>query len=102
MKVNEGSDLAKVIPKLDVLYDTRIQKERFADPAKYEELKNSYIIDPAMVKKGKKDLVLMHPLPRVNEITVEVDSMPNAWYFKQVKHGVYVRMALIALALGTL
>jgi aspartate carbamoyltransferase catalytic subunit len=102
MKVNEGSDLGKVIKNLDVLYDTRIQKERFADPAKYEELKNAYVIDPAMVKKGKKDVVLMHPLPRVNEITTDVDSMPNAWYFKQVKHGVYVRMALIALALGAL
>jgi len=100
MKVHEESDLAKVMPRLDVLYDTRIQKERFTDPAKYEELKNSYIIDPAMVRRGKKDLILMHPLPRVNEITSDVDSMPNAWYFKQVKHGVYVRMALIALALG--
>ena len=55
-----------------------------------------------MVKKGKMDLVLMHPLPRVNEITNDVDSMPNAWYFKQVKHGVYVRMALIALLLGAI
>ncbi len=100
MKVSETTDLTKVISKLDVLYDTRIQKERFTDPAKYDELKNAYIIDPAMVRKGKKDLVLMHPLPRVNEITTDVDSMPNAWYFKQVKHGVYVRMALIALALG--
>ena len=102
MKVNEGTDLAKVIGKLDVLYDTRIQKERFTDPAKYEELKNAYIIDPAMVRKGKKGLVLMHPLPRVNEITTDVDSMPNAWYFKQVKHGVYVRMALIGLLIGTI
>jgi aspartate carbamoyltransferase catalytic subunit len=102
MKVIEGTDLAKVIGKLDVLYDTRIQKERFTDPAKYEELKNAYIINPAMVRKGKKDLVLMHPLPRVNEITTDVDSMPNAWYFKQVKHGVYVRMALIALLLGAI
>ena len=102
MKVNEGTDLANVIGKLDVLYDTRIQKERFTDPAKYEELKNAYIIDPAMVRKGKKGLVLMHPLPRVNEITTDVDSMPNAWYFKQVKHGVYVRMALIGLLIGTI
>jgi aspartate carbamoyltransferase catalytic subunit len=100
MKINEGNDLAKVIPKLDVLYDTRIQKERFTDPAKYEELKNAYIIDPTMVQKGKRGLILMHPLPRVNEITTDVDSMSNAWYFKQVKHGVYMRMALIALALG--
>jgi len=100
MKVSETTDLAKVISKLDILYDTRIQKERFTDPAKYDELKNTYIIDPTMVRKGKKDLILMHPLPRVNEITTDVDSMPNAWYFKQVKHGVYIRMALIALALG--
>jgi aspartate carbamoyltransferase catalytic subunit len=101
-KITETTDLRKTIPKLDVLYDTRIQKERFTDPAKYEELKNAYIIDPQMVKSGKKDLVLMHPLPRVNEITTDVDSMPNAWYFKQVKHGVYVRMALIALSLGAI
>ena len=102
MKVTETTDLRKMIPKLDVLYDTRIQKERFTDPAKYEELKNAYIINPQMVKTGKKELVLMHPLPRVNEITTDVDSMPNAWYFKQVKHGVYVRMALIALSLGAI
>jgi len=102
MKVHEESDLVKVIPMLDVLYDTRIQKERFTDPAKYEELKNAYIIDPAMVRRGNKDLAVMHPLPRVNEITTDVDSMPNAWYFRQMKHGVYVRMALIALVLGAI
>ena len=102
MKVHETSDLASVISKLDLLYDTRIQKERFSDPAQYEKLKDSYVINPSLVKKGKKDLVIMHPLPRVNEITREVDEMPNAWYFRQVRHGVYVRMALIGLSLGLL
>jgi len=98
----ETTDLEAALPRLDVLYDTRIQKERFADQTKYEALKDSYIIDPALVRRGKRDLAVMHPLPRLNEITREVDSMPNAWYFRQVKHGVYVRMALIALALGVL
>ncbi|MBN1682198.1 aspartate carbamoyltransferase [Candidatus Bathyarchaeota archaeon] len=100
MNVTETSELLEVLPKLDVLYNTRIQKERFTNPEKYESLKNSYIITPDLIKKGKKELILMHPLPRINEITPDVDKMVNAWYFKQVKHGVYVRMALILLALG--
>jgi len=102
MKHTETTDLKKVLPRLDIIYDTRIQRERFADPAQYEKLRDAYIIDPGLVKSGKKDLVVMHPLPRVNEITTEVDAMPNAWYFREVRHGVYVRMALLALVLGAL
>ncbi len=102
MKVHETTDLISVLPKLDMLYNTRIQKERFSDPGQYDKLKDSYIINPSLVKKGKKDLVIMHPLPRVNEITTDVDDLPNAWYFRQVRHGVYVRMALIGLCLGLL
>ena len=102
MKLTETTGLRKVLPRLDILYETRIQKERFADPAQYEKLKDAYIIDSELVKSGKRDLVVMHPLPRVNEITTEVDVMPNAWYFRQVRHGVYVWMALLALVLGAL
>ena len=102
MKHTATTDLKKILPKLDVLYDTRIQKERFVDPVQYEKLKDAYIIDPKLVKSGKKDLVVMHPLPRVNEVTTDVDAMPNAWYFRQVRHGVYVRMALLTLVLGAL
>jgi aspartate carbamoyltransferase catalytic subunit len=100
MNILETDNLVDVLPKIDVLYNTRIQKERFSEPKKYEALKDSYIITPEVVKKGKKELILMHPLPRINEITQEVDNLPNAWYFKQVKHGIYIRMALILLALG--
>jgi aspartate carbamoyltransferase catalytic subunit len=96
----ETDDLKGVIPELDVLYATRIQKERFSDPREYERLKDAYLIDRKMIKKGKENLMLMHPLPRVSEISTEVDDMSNAWYFKQVKHGIYVRMAILALALG--
>jgi aspartate carbamoyltransferase catalytic subunit len=102
MNIHETSELSPILSKLDLLYDTRIQKERFSDPAQYDKLKDSYIIDPSLIKKGKKDLVIMHPLPRVNEITTDVDAMPNAWYFRQVRNGVYVRMALIGLCLGLL
>ncbi len=81
----------------DVLYDTRVQKERFEDPKEYERLKLKYVIDAKHVKG--KDVTIMHPLPRVGEITTDVDALPNAAYFRQVKNGVYVRMALLALLL---
>jgi aspartate carbamoyltransferase catalytic subunit len=82
------------------MYVTRIQKERFTDPAEYEKLKGAYIVDKALLSKAKKGVVVMHPLPRVNEISTDVDDLPNAWYFRQMKHGIYARMAIIALALG--
>jgi len=101
VEVIEVSDLAENMPKLDVVYMTRVQRERFTNQEDYDKVKNSYIMDKAMIEKnGKKDVVIMHPLPRVNEITTDVDAMPNAWYFRQVKHGIYARMAIIALALG--
>lgn len=102
VEYEETEDLVKVMPELDVLYATRIQKERFSTEAEYNKLKDSFIIDNALLSKGKKDVVLMHPLPRVNEIKGEVDSHPGAWYFKQVHHGIYCRMAIMALALGAL
>ena len=101
IEVIEVSDLPAAMPKLDVVYMTRVQRERFATQEEYDKVKDSYIMDRRMVKKyGKKDVAIMHPLPRVNEISTDVDDLPNAWYFRQMKHGIYTRMAIIALALG--
>lgn len=91
----EDIDLEKHIPELDVLYMTRIQQERFADPAEYAKLKGCYVLNAEMVKKGKTGLRIMHPLPRVDEITTDVDSLPQAAYFRQVENGLYMRMALL-------
>ena len=88
------------MPQLDVLYMTRIQRERFADPNEYRRLKDSYILTPDKMALGKPDLAVLHPLPRVNEITLEVDEDPRAAYFEQAQNGVYVRMALIMTLLG--
>ncbi|RKX81805.1 MAG: aspartate carbamoyltransferase [Spirochaetes bacterium] len=86
--------------KADILYMTRIQKERFEDPTEYEKLKGSFILTRELVKKGKEGIAIMHPLPRVNEIAVEVDDLPNAAYFRQAHNGVYLRMALLAMVMG--
>jgi aspartate carbamoyltransferase catalytic subunit len=103
ISVDETSDLKGALPKLDIVYMTRVQRERFSDPEEYEKVKDSYVLDRALLKKyAKDDIVVMHPLPRVNEISTDVDPLPNAWYFREVKHGVYARMAIIALALGVL
>ncbi|MGD2142573.1 MAG: aspartate carbamoyltransferase [Candidatus Bathyarchaeota archaeon] len=99
---SETEDLKSILPKLDILYATRIQKERFSDPEDYERLKDAYLINKAFLKDAKKDMKLMHPLPRINEISTDVDDTPHALYFKQMKHGIYVRMALLALVLGAL
>ena len=93
-------ELDKAVAKADVLYMTRIQKERFADPAEYERLKNSYEVTMDTVAKAKKDMIIMHPLPRVTEIKVEVDNYAGAAYFRQAANGVPVRMALLALVCG--
>jgi len=98
--VTEETDIKKVIPILDVLYVTRIQKERFPDPAEYIKVKGSYKIDLETLSKAKKDLIVMHPLPRVDEISAEVDRTPHARYFQQVWNGIITRMALLALILG--
>jgi len=84
----------------DVLYMTRIQKERFDDPAEYERLKGSYILTREMVERINPDLTIMHPLPRVNEITTDVDDLDGAAYFRQAGNGIYTRMALLALVTG--
>ncbi len=91
----EVRTLEEAMPELDILYMTRIQRERFADPAEYERLKNSFVLDPEKLEAAKSDLCIMHPLPRVNEISVKVDNDPRAHYFQQALCGKYIRMALI-------
>jgi aspartate carbamoyltransferase catalytic subunit len=98
----ETHDLKSILPELDILYATRVQKERFSDPADYEKVKDAYLINKSYLSNAKPDLSVMHPLPRITEIARDVDDTPHALYFKQVKHGIYTRMALIALVLGAL
>jgi aspartate carbamoyltransferase catalytic subunit len=102
IEVTERTSLEKIVPLVDVLYVTRIQKERFPDAAEYAEVKGSYKIDLEALKEAKKDLIILHPLPRVDEIAAEVDNTPYARYFQQVWNGIVVRMALLALILGAL
>ena len=97
-----ASRLEDVIGDLDILYMTRVQKERFFNEQDYLRLKDSYILDKAKMELARKNMIVLHPLPRVNEISPEVDSDPRAAYFKQVKYGMYARMALIAKILGVL
>jgi aspartate carbamoyltransferase catalytic subunit len=96
----QSTELQEVISKVDVLYMTRIQKERFSDPIDYEKVKNSYVLQNSMLDEAKPNLKIMHPLPRVNEITTDVDSNPKAYYFTQALNGVYVRQAILASILG--
>jgi len=100
ISISENTNLEKIIPQIDVLYVTRIQKERFPDPAEYAKVKGIYKIDLKTLKKAKKDMIILHPLPRVDEIAAEVDSTPQARYFQQVWNGIVVRMVLLALVLG--
>ncbi|MBQ8545425.1 MAG: aspartate carbamoyltransferase [Clostridia bacterium] len=96
----ETKDLVSAMPELDILYMTRVQKERFFNEEDYLRLKDSYILDPAKLTNAKADLSIMHPLPRVNEISVKVDTDPRAHYFEQALNGKYMRMALILMLLG--
>jgi aspartate carbamoyltransferase len=96
----ETGNLKEILPELDILYATRIQKERFTNSADYEKAKNAYLIDTAYLTGAKKEMRVMHPLPRINEISTDVDNTPYALYFRQMKHGIYTRMALLALVLG--
>ena len=100
LSYEETTDLEAVMPKLDILYMTRVQRERFFNEADYIRLKDSYILTTKKLENAKQDLTIMHPLPRVNEISVEVDDDPRACYFKQVLNGKYIRMALIMKLLG--
>lgn len=95
MEFVEIDNLDEAMPELDILYMTRVQKERFFNEEDYIRLKDCYILDKKKMKLAKKDMYVLHPLPRVNEISVEVDNDPRAAYFKQSQYGVYVRMALI-------
>ena len=96
----EFNSLEQVLPETDVLYVTRVQKERFEDPADYEKVKGAYVIDPEIMKAAKQEMIVMHPLPRVGEISVDFDEDPRAAYFRQMEYGLYVRMALLAMVLG--
>lgn len=100
IEYEENSDLESVMPKLDILYMTRVQKERFFNEADYIRLKDSYILTEEKLKNAKEDLCILHPLPRVNEISTAVDDDKRACYFKQVENGKYIRMALILKLLG--
>ncbi|HCX63233.1 MAG TPA: aspartate carbamoyltransferase [Clostridiales bacterium] len=100
IEFKEVERLESVMEELDVLYMTRVQKERFFNEADYVRLKDSYILNMEKLEKAKSDMIILHPLPRVNEISVEVDKDERACYFKQTKYGVYVRMALLMKLLG--
>ena len=96
----QSTSLEEVMPELDILYMTRVQKERFFNDEDYLRLKDSYILTPEKLENAKEDLRILHPLPRVNEISVAVDEDPRACYFKQAQNGRYIRMALIMKLLG--
>ena len=102
ISIFEDKSLEQIIPQIDVLYVTRIQKERFPDPAEYVKVKGLYRISLETLRNARKDLILLHPLPRLDEIAPEVDNKPQARYFQQVWNGIVVRMALLALVLGPL
>lgn len=97
---HEYRDLSEVINYTDILYMTRVQKERFADPMEYEKVKNAYVLRNHMLNDSKPNLRILHPLPRVNEIHTDVDTNEKAYYFQQAENGVYARMAIIASILG--
>ena len=100
VEYTETDSLERAMPELDILYMTRVQRERFFNEADYIRLKDSYILTPEKLATAKENMAILHPLPRVNEITVAVDDDPRACYFKQVLNGKYMRMALILMLLG--
>ena len=95
IEYRECRTMEEVLGELDVLYMTRVQKERFTDEAEYERVKDSFVLDCAKLRAAKREMAILHPLPRVNEIEKEVDADPRAAYFRQVENGKFVRMALI-------
>jgi aspartate carbamoyltransferase catalytic subunit len=97
---SEHTTLDKVLPETDVLYVTRVQRERFEDPAEYEKVKSAYVITPEVMRPAKMEMIVMHPLPRITEISMDFDDDPRAAYFRQMEYGLYVRMALLAMVLG--
>ena len=100
LEYHEYTELNDVIPHSDIIYMTRVQRERFPDPLEYEKVKNSYILRNEMLDNSKPNCRILHPLPRVNEIHTDVDANPKAYYFQQAQNGLFVRQALIAAILG--
>lgn len=100
IKFSLHQKIEEVVNKVDILYMTRIQGERFADPVDYERVKNAFIMNATTLKNAKPNLKVLHPLPRVNEISTDVDNTKHAYYFEQAENGLYVRQALLALVLG--
>jgi aspartate carbamoyltransferase catalytic subunit len=100
MKIEETEDFKKAASESDLVYMTRIQRERFENLSEYERVKGYYVIDEKFLKELKRKITILHPLPRVDEISPEVDAYPGAAYFRQVRNGVFVRMALLAMVLG--
>jgi len=100
LKYYEHTDFTDIISKADIIYMTRVQKERFSDPIEYEKVKNVYVLRNSMLKNTKPNLKILHPLPRVNEIHVDVDSNPKAYYFEQTLNGIFVRQAILCSILG--
>lgn len=100
LKYYESKDLNETIDQADIIYMTRVQKERFSDPIEYEKTKNAYILKNQMLENTRKNMRVLHPLPRVNEIDANVDKNDKAYYFQQTENGVYVREAIISLILG--
>ncbi len=96
----ETESVQEVIGEADVLYVTRVQKERFTDLAEYDRVKDFYVVDPELMEKAKEEMIVMHPLPRVGEISYAIDDDPRAAYFRQMRNGMYIRMALLASVLG--
>ena len=99
-EIEETTDVKEALSKSDIVYVTRVQRERFPDEASYEAVKGSYILNNDLMKYAKKDMIIMHPLPRVDEIATEVDTYPGAAYFRQAHNGMYLRMALLGLVTG--
>ncbi len=100
LKYYQYTEIQDVVDKVDVLYMSRVQKERFLDIQDYEKVKNSCILDKSLLTNAKSNMKVLHPLPRVNEINIDVDNTPYAYYFQQAKNGVFVRQSLISLILG--
>ena len=100
LKYYEHNDFTDIISRADIIYMTRVQKERFSDPIEYEKVKNVYVLREAMLKNTKPNMRILHPLPRVNEIHPDVDNNPKAYYFEQALNGVYTRQAILCSLLG--
>lgn len=100
LRYYEHSDFSDIILKADIIYMTRVQKERFSDPIEYEKVKNVYVLKNAMLKNTKTNMRILHPLPRVNEIHTDVDTNPKAYYFEQALNGVFTRQAILCTLLG--